>query len=54
MSEYCSICGQGVKFGSGNYINRVPDLNDVETRKAMGRKYPEGDFVCAKCDEETN
>jgi hypothetical protein len=28
------------------------DLNDVETRKEMGKPYPEGEFICAECDYE--
>ena len=52
-NEICNECGKSVKFGSGKYVNRVPDLNDAEYRKEeMGKPFPEGDFVCAECDEK--
>lgn len=49
-NERCGECGRSVTFGSGWYINRVPDLNSVETRQEMGRPFPQGDFVCSECD----
>jgi hypothetical protein len=48
--EFCCHCGRSVAKGSGWFANRVPDLNDIETRIAMNRSYPEGDFVCTECD----
>ena len=48
--EICNQCGCSVKPGSGNFVNRVPDCNTEKERVGMGRKYPEGDFVCAVCD----
>lgn len=48
--EICNECGESVAFGDGRYVNRVPDLNSVETRIEMHKLYPEGDFVCSKCD----
>lgn len=48
--EHCNHCGAGVSFGSGRFVNRVPDLNDVGTRMANGLAYPLGDFVCQDCD----
>lgn len=53
MSEICNECGRSVEFGSGNFVNRIPDLNTLEERKEMGTPFPEGDFVCADCDEVT-
>ena len=50
--EICNECGCSVKPGSGNFVNRVPDCNTEEDREEMGRKYPEGDFVCAVCDSK--
>lgn len=50
MSQICNHCGRSVAPGSGRFVNRVPDCNDVETRKTNGVKFPEGDFVCAECD----
>ena len=50
MSEICNECGISVRAGSGNFVNRVTDLNTPEERKEMGRQYPEGDFVCVECD----
>ena len=49
-AEICCVCGRSVKPGSGNFVNRVPDCNTAEERKEMGRKYPEGEFVCSECD----
>jgi len=51
MSEICNECGRSVKLGSGWFVNRVPDFNQPEERKAMGKRFPEGDFICAECDE---
>jgi len=48
--EICNHCGRDVSFGSGLFVNRVPDFNDVATRKANGLKFPLGDFVCVECD----
>ncbi len=48
--ENCNECGRSVKWGSGFYVNRVPDCNDVQTRIDMGKPFPEGDFICAECD----
>ena len=48
--EICNECGRSVAFGSGRYVNRVPDLNDEETRQEGGKPFPQGDFICAECD----
>ena len=29
--EICNECGRSVRFGSGWFANRVPDLNDIST-----------------------
>lgn len=52
--EICNECGRSVKFGSGLFVNRVPDFNDADYRKEMGRPFYEGDFVCIECDEKTS
>ena len=52
MSEICNECGRSVKPGSGNFINRVPDFNSVEERNEMGKRFPQGDFLCFECDEK--
>jgi len=51
-NEFCNECGADVKYGHGNFVNRVPDLNSVADRKAMSKPYPYGDYVCAECDEK--
>ena len=55
--EICNECGKSVKFGSGRFVNRIPDFNTPEEREIAGRPYPEGDFICSECesryDEET-
>lgn len=48
--EVCNHCGRDVSMGSGWFVNRIPDFNDLETRMANGLRYPRGDFVCAECD----
>lgn len=50
--DICNECGHSVKPGSGNFVNRVPDCNDVETRKENGKRFPEGDFICAECENK--
>jgi len=50
MTEVCNECGRSVRLGSGWFINRVPDLNEPQERRGMGRPFPEGDFICAECD----
>jgi len=49
MTEICNECGKSVAWGSGRFINRIPDANSVKERKELGRPYPEGDFICANC-----
>lgn len=48
--EICNECGQSVQFGSGRFVNRIPDFNTVEERRAMGKPYPEGDYMCQECE----
>ena len=48
-NEICNQCGKPVHAGSGNYTNRVKDLDDIETRKKNGVPFPEGDYLCADC-----
>ena len=31
--EICNECGRSVALGGGRFVNRVPDLNDAETRR---------------------
>lgn len=52
-NEFCNHCGNDVSFGSGRFVNRIPDLNEVTVRIMNNLKFPLGDFVCHKCDEET-
>ncbi|MDG7036545.1 MAG: hypothetical protein JRM72_04050 [Nitrososphaerota archaeon] len=47
---YCNECGRSVEPGSGNWVNRIHDLNDPKTRKEMLKPFPYGDFICAQCD----
>jgi len=50
-NEMCCSCGRSVTFGSGWFVNRIPDFNPPEVRAEMGRAHPEGDFLCAECDD---
>jgi hypothetical protein len=52
--EICNHCGRSVAYGSGLFINRIPDFNDIETRKATGLGFSEGDFVCLECDSKSS
>jgi len=49
--EICNHCGDSVSFGSGKFVNRIPDLNDVPTRINNGLLFPTGNFVCVECDD---
>jgi len=53
-SEICNECGISVAWGSGWYVNRVPDFNSIIQRIRMGKGYPLGDYVCARCDNYAN
>jgi len=51
--EICNECGRSVKFGSGLFVNRIPDADDYRTRKEiMNKPFPKGDYMCAECDEK--
>jgi hypothetical protein len=52
--QICNRCGKPVNFGSGGFVNRVPDFNSYEDRQDAGGccKYPIGDFICFECDEK--
>ena len=48
--EICIECGESVKAGSGNFVNRIPVLDDFNERKTMNAPHPEGEWLCAVCD----
>lgn len=50
MSQRCNECGRSVRLGSGWFVNRVADLNEADERRRMGKRFPEGGFICAECD----
>jgi hypothetical protein len=50
LIEVCNHCGDDVSKGSGKYINRVIDSNDITARLYNNREFPLGDFVCDYCD----
>ena len=52
--ETCNECGKRVKAGSGLFVNRIQDFNDLKTRKEMGKPFPEGEYICVECEEELN
>jgi hypothetical protein len=54
LVEICNHCGRSVSFGSGLFVNRVPDFNDIATRIANGLIFVKGDFVCRECDSRSN
>ncbi len=51
ISERCNECGRSVKPGSGWFVNRVHDLNDIVTKRIGNKPYPRGNFLCSECDE---
>jgi hypothetical protein len=48
--EICNHCGKSVAYGSGLFVNRILDLNDLETRKENKIRFIHGDFICRNCD----
>ena len=48
--QICNHCGHNVSLGSGRFVNRISDLNDISTRIGNGLLFPNGDFVCEECD----
>ncbi|MDP2952910.1 MAG: hypothetical protein Q8O76_06310, partial [Chloroflexota bacterium] len=48
--EICCVCGQDVKRGTNLFANRVPDGNDYQTKVEIGRRFPQGEWVCPICD----
>lgn len=52
--EVCNHCGDSVARGSGKFVNRVPNLNDVSTRAANNNKFPLGDYICDYCDTKSS
>jgi|GEM_PF-2892805 len=50
MIEVCNECGKSVALGSGLFVNRIVDFNDLEERKAMGKPFYIGDYICCECD----
>lgn len=51
MNEFCNVCGRSVESRSGRFVNRTPDFDEPHERAERGSPYPDGDFVCAECDE---
>jgi len=52
--EICNECGRSVSWGSGLFVDRVPDCNDYKTRKEANKPFPKGDYICRECEEELN
>ncbi|MDO9547518.1 MAG: hypothetical protein Q7J65_00955 [Candidatus Marinimicrobia bacterium] len=50
--EICNECGKSVRFGTGLYVNRVVDLNDIVTKIEMGKPFPSGGYICINCDNK--
>ena len=48
--ETCYECGRSVKWGSGNFVNRILSLDTENVRKEMNVPYPDGNYICAECD----
>jgi hypothetical protein len=53
LIEICNHCGKDVSCGSGNFVNRVTDFNDILTRIGNNLVFPIGDFVCDNCDNNS-
>ncbi len=54
LIEICNHCGRDVSWGSGRFVNRIPDFNDILTRLDNNLKFPLGNFVCDECDRKTS
>lgn len=52
--EICWECGASVAHGSGRFVNRIPNLDSYEERKANGYNYPEGAYLCNICENKFN
>jgi len=52
--QVCNHCGRDVSLGSGLFVNRIPDLNDIIARIDNNLRFPLGDFVCDECDRKTS
>ena len=51
--EICNECGEGVMFGSGRFVDRIPDANSIVDRKEdMNKPFPCGDFMCIECEDK--
>jgi len=53
LIEICNHCGKDVSWGSGKFVNRIPDFNDILTRIDNNLIFPIGDFVCENCDNNS-
>lgn len=53
LIEICNHCGNDVSRGSGKFVNRIPDFNDIPTRMENNLVFPLGDFVCEECDNNS-
>lgn len=51
LKEICNECGRSVNLGTGLFVNRVIDFNEVKDRVLMQKPFPEGDFICPLCEE---
>ena len=54
MIEICNECGRSVRWGSGLFVNRIPDFDDYKTRKEMNKPYPKGGYICPECDSKSD
>ncbi|MCX6640755.1 MAG: hypothetical protein NTW14_09785 [bacterium] len=54
LVQICNHCGKSVAWGSGWFVNRVPDCNPLWVRQLHNFNYPEGDYICIECDESTS
>lgn len=52
MTQICYRCGRSVAHGSGRFVNRIRNLDDVEYRLDEGEPFPEGDWLCLPCHED--
>ena len=49
-SEICSVCGRDVSRRISLFVNRVPHINDYQTKMEMGRRCPHEGWICIICD----
>ncbi len=49
MANVCNQCGKSLPSALMRFLYSIPDLHTVEEREAIGKPFPEGDYLCMDC-----